>query len=464
MSHGTSGGSGRTMKGRSPCVVLATMGLVGIVLGAGAIGCGNDKKQPPPPSPNPQPSTTVSPAASSAQVTPAPKASASASASAMASASSSAAAPPVPAEPIGTGVSGFVAAGQTDACKTQMSQVADYLQRGEVALAGHDGALAAAWLIKLSASRPDAQLAFAGFSLDAKQVARARGVGMSNEIVPRLFSSGTGWTLVWFDSEGLAYAKPRWETGPVATERLPTVGSADAEHVALAETPTGAIVAATPYGADKSQFGIFLFAPVDPAAKPVDALNATRHAKKPRWPAIIADKRGYTLAWHEEGDQIVVSRFDLKGKELGAPVTLAEAATGRGRVVLTGTTNGAVAMWSEGDKLLARALDGDARPAAETFVVGYGKTPTLTSFGDGALAVFTGQDGTASNQVLAVKLGANGSPSAKGVRLTDTGPVKDSPAAVVVGARVGFLWTEPMTQGVGTKRALLRTVEAACIP
>lgn len=464
MSQGASGGSGRTMKGRSPCVVLATIGVVGVVLGAGALGCGNDKKTPPPPGPSPQTSTTVSPAASSATATAAPRASASASASAMASASSSAAAPPVPAEPIGTGVSGFVAAGQTDACKAQTSQVADYLQRGEVALAGHDGSMAAAWLIKLSASRPDAQLAFAGFSLDAKQVARARGVGMSNEIVPRLFSSGAGWTLVWFDSEGLAYAKPRWETGPVQTDRLRAVGSADAEHVSLAATPTGAIIAVAPFGTGNSQFGMFLFAPLEPDAPAVQALGATHHAKKPRWPAVIADKRGYTLAWHEEGDQIVVSRFDLKGKELGEAVTLAEAATGRGRVVLTATTNGAVALWSEGDKLLARSLDGDAHPAAETFVVGYGKTPVLTSLGDGALAVFTGQDGTASNQVLAVKLGANGAPSAKGVRLTDTGPVKDPPAAVVVGSRAGFLWTEPMTQGVGTKRALLRTVETACMP
>lgn len=450
------------MKGRSPCVVLATMGLVGTVLGVGAIGCNNDKK---PQGPSARPSTTTSQSAASVQTSPVAQASASSSAAASASASSSAAAPSAPAEPIGTGVSGFVAAGQTEGCKTQITQVADYLQRGEVSLAGQDGSVAAAWLIKLSASRPDAQLAFAGFSLDAKQVARARGVGMSNEIVPRLFASGQGWTLVWFDSEGLAYAKPRWETAPLPPiEHLRAVGSADAEHVSLAATPSGAIIAVAPFGAGNSQFGMFLFAPVEPGAPSVQALGATHHAKKPRWPAVIADSRGYTLAWHEEGDQIVVSRFDLKGKELGEAVTLVEAAAGRGRVVLTGTTNGAVAMWSDGDKLLARALDGDARPAAETFVVGYGKTPTLTPFGDGALAVFTGQDGTASNQVLAVKLGANGSPSAKGVRLTDTGPVKDSPAAVVVGARAGFLWTEPMTQGVGTKRALLRTVEAACIP
>lgn len=462
MSYGTSGGSGRLKEGRSPCVVFAAMVAVGITLGVGAAGCGNDKKPT---------GGNAGPAASGSAVAPvktAPVANASASSSsgpAAASASSSAAAPPVPAEPQGKGVAGFIPAGQTDTCKAQVSQVADYLQRGEVSLAGHDGAYAAAWLIKLSPSRPDAQLAFAGFSLDAKQVARARGVGTSNEIAPRLFSSGPGWTLVWFDSEGLAYAKPRWETSPQpTTEHLRAVGIADAEHVSLAGTPSGAIIAVAPFGADKSQFGMFLFAPIEPDAPAVQALGATHHAKKPRWPAVIADERGYTLAWHEEGDQIVVSRFDLKGSELGEAITLAAPAEGRGRVTLSTTTKGAIAMWSEGDKLLARALDGEARPGPETWIVGYGKMASLTPFGDGALAVFTGQDGTASNQVLAVKLGANGEPSAKGLRVTDAGPTKDPPAAVVVGTRVGFLWTEPMTQGVGTKRALIRAVDAACIP
>lgn len=462
MSYGTSGGSGRIQEGRSPCVVLATLATVACVLGVGAAGCGNDKK---PPGGDARPPTSVL-GAVSAKTAPVAQASASASPSAsapLASASSSAAAPPPPAEPLGTGVGGFVAAGQTDTCKTLTTQVADYLQRGEVSLAGHDGAVAAAWLVKLSANK--SQLAFAGFSLDAKQVARARGVANSSEIAPRLFSAGSGWTLVWFDSEGLAYAKPRWETAYVPTiEHLPAVASADADHVSTAATPAGSIIAVAPFGTDKSQLGMFLFAPVEPDAPGVLALGATHHAKKPRWPAVVADDKGYTLAWHEEGDQIVVSRFDLKGKELGEAVTLAEPAAGRGRVVLAATSKGALAMWAEGDKLLARALDGEARPGPETYVVGYGKNPSLVAYGEGALAVFTGQEGTASNQVLAVKLGANGSPSAKGIRLTDTGPAKEPPAAVIVGTRAGFLWTEPMSQGVGTKRAILRTIEAACIP
>ncbi len=453
MSYGTSGGSRRIKEGLAAALIL----------GVSLLGCGSDKK----PNGDPHPTSSTQTAVS-AKPAPAPSASAAPSAAAPAlsasAASSAAAAPPAPVEPQGTGVGGFIPAAQTDTCKSSTSQVADYLQRGEVSLAGHDGSYAAGWLIKLP-GKQGAQLAFAGFSLDAKQVARARGVGMSNEMAPRLFASGPGWTLVFFDSEGLAYCRPRWETAPMpTTEHLSAVGSADAEHVSTAGTPSGAIIAVAPFGADKSQFGMFLFAPVQPDAPSVQALGATHHAKKPRWPAVIADERGYTLAWHEEGDQIVASRFDLKGRELGEAVTVAAAGEGRGRVVLAATAKGAIALWSEGDKLIARALDGDAHPGPEAWVVGYGKTPVLTPLGEGALAVFSGQDGTASSQVLAVKLGANAAPSAKGIRVTETGPAKDQPSAIAVGSRVGFMWTEPMSQGVGTKRALLRSIDAACIP
>ncbi len=467
MSYGTSGGSGDIRKQRSPCVVLATCIVLGFASGAVASGC----KDNPPAGGDVRPATVTTAAAStSAKGAVAPKSSASVAAvAASASASSSAsaaAAPPPPAEPIGAGVSAFVPAGQTDTCKTQTGQIADYLQRGEVSLAAREGTVAAAWLIKLSPARPDAQLAFAGFSLDAKQVARARGVGTSLEFPPKLFTSGAaGWTLVWFDAEGLAYTKPRWETSPpLVIEHLRAIRSADAENVALASTPEGSIIAIAPFVADKSQLGMFSFAPVDPGAPAVQALGATHHAKKPRWPAVAADAKGYTLVWHEDGDQIVVSRFDLKGRELGEAVTLSEAGPWRGRVTITPTTNGAIAAWSEGDKLLARAIDQDARPAAETYVIGQGKMPSLVPVGDGALVVYTGQDGTAANQVLAVKLGPNAAPSAKGMRLTDAGPVKEPPVGVAVGSRVAFLWAEPMGVGVPTKKALLRTVEAACIP
>jgi hypothetical protein len=142
MSYGTSGGSGRIKDRRSSCVVLAGFLAVGCVFVAGTVGCNGDKKG----------GGASASASSGVTAKTAPSAQANGSASApVASAGASAAAGPPSAEAQGTGVSGFIAAGQTDACKAQMTQVADYLQRGEVSLAGHDDSIAAAWLIKLSA-------------------------------------------------------------------------------------------------------------------------------------------------------------------------------------------------------------------------------------------------------------------------------------------------------------------------
>jgi len=384
-------------------------------------------------------------------------------------ASASAAAPPPPSEPVGSGVNSFIAAAQTEACKAQSGDIASYLQRGEVTLAGQESAFAASWLVKLTANRPGAQLAFAGFALDAKQAARARGIGPANETAPRIFSNGSGWTLVWFDAEGLAYTKPRWETAPPpAIEHVRAISGADANDVALAATPAGAIVAVAPFNMDKAQLGLFQFGPTDPNAPSVQALGATHHAHKPRTPAVAADASGYTLAWHEGDGRIAISRFDLTGKEIDEAHTLAPAPSGgaaRERVTLASTTKGAIAVWTDGDKLLARAVEKDAQPGEKTFVVARGRAASLSPLGDGALLVFLGEESGKADQVLAVKLGPDGAPSATGMRISDgAGVVKDPAAVTPAGARVGVLWTEPMNNGVATKRAILRTIEASCLP
>jgi len=465
MSHGAPGGSKGMKQVRSREIprgasaawfVGATASLlVGLV----AAGCGNRKTEggsPPAPSASAAPSGSVA-ARPSAEVP-------------AASSSAVQAPPPPPSEPVGSGVGSFVAAAQTEACKAQSGDIATYLQRGEVTAAGREGAIAAAWLIKLAANKPGAQLAFAGFALDAKQVARARGIGTANEAAPRIFSSGAGWTLVWFDNEGLAYTKPRWETSPAPViEHLGTVSGANADDVALAATPAGSIVAVAPFNMDKAQLGLFQFAPIDEAAPAVQALGATHHAHAPSKPAVAADAAGYTLAWHEGDGRIVVSRFDLAGKEIDEAYTLAAAppagAPARERVSLVATTKGAMAVWIEGDKILARAVDAAARPAEKTWLVGRGKAAALAPIGEGAIVVFLGQEGGKDDQVLAVRLAASGEPSATGMRISDgTGPVKDPAAVTPAGPRLGFLWTEPMSNGVSTKRAVLRTIESSCVP
>ncbi|TKD00424.1 hypothetical protein [Polyangium fumosum] len=448
---------------RSPAVAAGAwaFGVVGVVtsllLGLVPIGCKQGKTEG---GAAPAPSASVAPSASAAT---------SAAAAPPATSASVAQAPP-PSEPVGSGVSSFVAAAQTEGCKAQSGDIATYLQRGEVTVAGSEGSLAAAWLIKLAANKPGAQLAFAGFALDAKQVARARGIGTANETAPRIFANGAGWTLVWFDENGLAYTKPRWETAPAPViEHLSTVNAANADDVALAATPAGAIVAVAPFNMEKAQLGLFQFAPTDAAAPAVQALGATHHAHEPRRPAVAADGTGYTLAWHEGDGRIVVSRFDLAGKEIDEAYTLAAAppagAPARERVNLVATTKGAMAVWIEGDKILARAVDAAARPGEKTWLVGRGRAPALAPIGDGALVVFLGQEGGKDDQVLAVKLSESGEPSATGMRISDgTGAVKDAAAVTSAGPRLGFLWAEPMSNGVSTKRAILRTLESSCVP
>jgi len=459
MSHGVPGGSTGMKLVRSPEVATGAwafgfVGLAaGLALGLVPLGCKQGKTEG-----GAAPASSASAATSAAAEPPAT------------SASVVQASPPPPSEPVGAGVSSFVAAAQTEGCKAQSGDIATYLQRGEVTVAGHEGALAAAWLIKLAANKPGAQLAFAGFALDAKQVARARGIGTANEAAPRIFANGSGWTLVWFDENGLAYTKPRWETAPAPViEHLSTVNAANADDVALAATPAGAIVAVAPFNMEKAQLGLFQFAPTDAAAPAVQALGATHHAHEPRRPAVAADGTGYTLAWHEGDGRIVVSRFDLAGKEIDEAYTLAAAppagAPTRERVNLVATTKGAMAVWIEGDKILARAVDAAAHPGEKTWLVGRGRAPALAPIGDGALVVFLGQESGKDDQVLAVKLSESGEPSATGMRISDgTGPVKDAAAVTPAGPRLGFLWAEPMSNGVSTKRAILRTLESSCVP
>lgn len=359
----------------------------------------------------------------------------------------------------------FVSVAQTVACHAHTNQVAQYLTRGEVTLSGRDDTVAAGWFVKISPKRPEAQLAFAGFSLNARQTSGARCVGTSLEIAPRVFASNGAATLVWFDADGFAYAKPRWrDTAPPAIGHVPGLNGGDAENVAVAVTAAGSIVAVTSFASDRRQLGVFSIAPSGGAPPGVKALGVTHYAQKPRWPAIVADANGYTLAWHEDDNRIVASRFDLDGNEIHDAVTVAEPGQTRGRVLLTATKMGAIAMWTEGDKLITRRLDDAARPDGETSIVGHGKNPALASLGEGAIAAFLGHDGSTSNQILAVKIGSNGAPSNKGIRISDGADIEDAPAIASIGAKLAFLWAEPMGPTENTKRAMLRTIDAACLP
>ncbi|MGK3993394.1 hypothetical protein [Sorangium sp. So ce1024] len=382
--------------------------------------------------------------------------------------------------PRGDGVQEFVPLTTLADCKVKSGDIATYILREGMGVAGRsDGTFGAVWLVDLKGG--DAQIAFAGFDTDARQIARARAISSTRDVGLRIFSAGEAWAVTWFDAEGLAYARPRWETNP-PTEilRVGAIGRDVGDQVALAPAPGGALVAAAPFGAERNKLGVFQFGPIDPAQPQLKAVGVTRHTRKPRWPAVAADASGgYLVAWHEEEDgSIRASHFDASGREGGAHLVAkpqgsdrAAAATQetpdrdqRLGLVATGGA-GALLVWSEGSTLIGRALDAEARPRGAPWVIGKGKWRALAPGVDGALVAWVGHDGKAEGQALLVKVGADGAPSARGIRVSDGArPVKDPPSVALAGERVGVAWTEAMSPGVSTKRAVLRVLDRSCIP
>lgn len=387
------------------------------------------------------------------------------SASAAASVTTASAMAPESAAPRGTGVAELKTLAEVGTCKPKNADLASYVQKPALGLAGRaDGTFAAVWLVELQ-NDPDAQIAFAGFDGEARQVARARGIGTTRFEGLRLLESGGAWSASWFDAEGLTHTRPRWEAvPPPEIQHLAAVGKEGNENVAVAPTPAGSLVAAAPFGPQRDQLGVFLFASTDPAEPTVKAVGVTHHARQPRRPAVAADAGGYFVAWHEEDGSIRASHFDAAGKE-GSAHVIAPEGPKRERVALTATSAGAIALWAEGETLLARALDAGAQPAGPTWVVGKGKWGVFTPGGQGALVAWVGHDGKADAQLLLARLSPEGAPSAQGLRVSDgVTAVKDPPALAAAGSRVGLAWTEMMGPAVSSKRALLRLVDLACVP
>jgi hypothetical protein len=360
----------------------------------------------------------------------------------------------------------LVALASVAECQPKEIELGAYLQRGEIALAAREGGVSASWMVQLP-NRPDAQIAFGGYDGQAKQVGRVRGIGTSREHAPQVFATGSEWTVTWFDSDGLAYVKPPWDM--VKAPTLEHVGSLSKEvagNVGIASTPGGSLVAVAPFGPERTQLGVFLFAPTDPAAPPLRALAISRHASKPVRPAVAADEAGYTVAWFDASGAIQASRFDLEGKEVGEPRIVAPAGAERQRMSLAPSASGVIALWTEGDTVIVRMLDKQAQPKGPPqVVVKGGKWPVAAALGDGALVCWVGQGGKREGHLLAARLKGDGAPSAKGLELVGEGrAVKDPPACGLAGSRAAFAWMEVMSATVSTKRAILRTIEATCLP
>ena len=384
-------------------------------------------------------------------------------ASAVAGASSATAPPPtdVSSTPVGSGLTDFVALDKKT-CAVNSNDVGRYLKRGELSIAAREGAVGIVWLIELTSK---VQVAFAGFDNEARQTLRGRGVGLSREHAPRVFSTGSDWTVTWLDPKGLAYTRPQTQTlPPPDIEHLSSISPENAAYAAVAATPGGSLVAVAPFGSDRAQLALFLFAPTQPDAPPIQAVGVTKHAKSPKNPAIAADASGYYVAWLEEGGRIAASHFDAAGKETDAHAVMPPTEAKREQLAIVAASGGAVVAWTEGEVIHARGLDREARPFAAPQVVGRGKWPILTSSGDSAFAAWVGKGRTAEDQLVLVRLAASGAPAPKGLEITDGNAVRDPPSLAFAGTRAAASWTEVMGATVSTKRLIMRLFDPACVP
>lgn len=431
-------GLGKRVEPRGRCAIAATC-VLGLCIAA-VTGC------------DPAAGTAdgASGAAASAEPTPPPSASA---------------APPPADKPSmevqGEGVKEAVSIDKVEGCTSSSSDLATYLQRGELTLAGRASEVSAAWLVQLTGR---AQIGFAGFNEKAEKVARDRGIGNAREHAPRLFAHPSGWTVAWFDPEGLAYAHPTWEAGPGPDiQHLAAVREVSPEDVALAASPSGSLIAASPFGAD-GQLSVFLFAPLEPGGEPVTAVGVTKTAKSPRHPAVVGDESGYTLAWHEGDHRIVATRLSLTGKESSevGQVVVEGGSDKREGVALAKLGAGSVALWSEKGELYARALDPNARATSPIWKIGTGKWPSLIATPKGALVAWVIEPTPETAELWAVRIGEDG-PAKKAVIASRDKPVKGPPAVAVAGDRVAFAWTEPMSTTISSRRAVLRIADAGCL-
>lgn len=392
--------------------------------------------------------------------TPAPTAEPSASvAPPAASASAAVVEPPPSMEVVGEGVSEFVGVEDIETCKPRKAEIAGYLKRGELTIAGRGNDIAAAWLVELKGGK--AQIGFGTFSTSGDQVLRDRGIGSAREHAPHIFAVGEEWMVVWFDTEGLAYARPTEASHPPPDiEHFSPLKTVPAEDVGLAVDPGGGLVAASPFGAD-GKLSVFLFG----SASGVKALGVTKHAKKPRHPQVVADEAGYTLVWQEADGEIVSSRFDSSGKETSGQGHLVSAASKEAptRLSIAKSKKGSVVLWQQGETVFARALDAAARASSPIWKVGQGQWASIVPAPGGPVAIWVGAAGEVPQALVAARVGDDGV-STKGARVSPASTeVKDAPAATTAGSTLALAWTEQMSKTVSTKRAVLRIVEESCI-
>ncbi|MFO0555336.1 MAG: hypothetical protein U0271_43570 [Polyangiaceae bacterium] len=380
-----------------------------------------------------------------------------------ASASVSAAPPPrtIDDTPKGKGFTEVVPASKAG-CKPEYLELATYLLRGELTIAGRAGKdpkipaeFAAAWLVQL----PDgAQIGFGGYDGQARKIAKVRGIGKAHDNAPHLFATGDRWTVAWFDDRGLAYAYPEFESSSNPAIQHFGAPTLDPAKVAFALDPAGVLVVASPFGTSDNQLSVFVF-----GASP-KGVGLTKAAVSPVVPAVAADKTGYSLVWLEAAGQIMAQRFNLEGAEVGpATILVDKGGTQRTNLQMVSVEGGSLLTWVEGDKVLARRLDDRANVAGDVIVVGTGKHPAVEPTGKGAVVAMLSTVEGAADQLVLVRTDGLTSPASAILASDGKQPVLDPPALAVAPTAVALTYTVVMSTTISSKRAWLATLNRACL-
>lgn len=360
--------------------------------------------------------------------------------------------PPPPPAPAGMGATKFLDPGEAK-CALASSEVAQYLSRGELALATTPTEIALAWLVQ---GRGDAKIGVGAYDPQAKRVMRDRTIADTKEHGPILYpGTGGDWIVAWFEEDGLAFARTRKEPDVrYDVGKFSLMKDIPLEDLAIAPTPDGAFVAASPFGTGGTQLTVFTFSS-SPTAPSKQSVGMTRSATAPHRPVVAADADGYLLVWSEADGHLRSVRLDGTGKSKGGAAMLLGPAA-RENLALLPSSTGFYLIWTEGPTIASAALTKDGTIGSAPVKLGEGKSPRAAVSGGDLVVTYLAE----GEKLVVVKSAAGAGPTS-GVRLAEV--AKDPPYVGVAGTRVAVFTTEPIPN-VATRRAVLRTIDAACIP
>lgn len=351
-------------------------------------------------------------------------------------------------------------------CAVKMRDLEQNLSYGGIAMAASGNSFAFTWHLSTS-NKAEALVAFSGYDSLTRTLGPSHGLGKGILYAPRVFPSGEGWLVVWFDPKSLVFTRSTWAPTLAELTRVGAVLTEGRDDAAVAAVADGSLAAASSFEVSgKRQLGVFTFAPQKDAPEPVHAVGAVKGADNPRLPALAALPDRFVVAWVDQGGRVLLGQLGFNGKELGPPLGLSHPGVGEGRPTVA-TAGGIVyAAWTEKDAkgvaVFVRAFDPKEPIIPAGFRVETGYAPLLLATEEGAVLTFL-RKGENGPDVLGVAVDRGGKPATSGAVLvasTHKRPVADVPhaAALAADGRLGIGWTDSVE-----RRAHFKTVVASCL-